>query len=64
VRGPEQPRSFAIAPDNRYLFAVGQKDHRLCVYKVDEMSGALRHAKDYPVGKGPTWVEAVHLPGA
>lgn len=64
VHGPEQPRSFAIAPGNRYLLAVGQKDHRLGVYQIDEKSGALRHLKDYPVGKGPTWVEAVHLPGA
>jgi 6-phosphogluconolactonase len=62
VNGPEQPRSFAIAPGNRYLIAAGQKDHRLGVYQIDAHSGELRHVQNHSVGKGPTWVEAVQLP--
>jgi len=62
--GPEQPRSLAIAPGDRFLLAIGQKDHRLCVYGIEAESGALRYLGDYAVGSAPTWIEAVLLPSA
>jgi 6-phosphogluconolactonase len=57
-----QPRSFCIAPNNRFLFAVGQGSNRLSAYAIDADAGSLTFLKDYPVGKSPTWIEAVELP--
>ena len=56
------PRSFAIDPWGRYLLAAGHMSHCMSVYAIDRDSGVLAMLKQYPMGKGPNWVEIVRLP--
>jgi 6-phosphogluconolactonase len=51
-----QPRSFAIEPSGRFLFAAGEKSGRLAMYERDSASGGLRLCGSYPVGEKPGWV--------
>ena len=57
-----QPRGFAVAPDGRWLYAVGQRSNRLSRYAIDANSGELRWIDACAVGINPNWVEAVTLP--
>jgi 6-phosphogluconolactonase len=58
----ETPRGFGIDSTGRYLFAVGQRSHRLSSYRITPDSGKLAKLKEYPVGRSPNWVEVVDLP--
>ena len=57
-----QPRGFAVSPDGRWLFAVGQLSNRLSRYAIDVNSGELTWCDDCAVGQNPNWVEAITLP--
>ena len=57
-----QPRGFAISPDGRWLFAVGQLSNRLSRYAIDTDTGELSWRDDCAVGLNPNWVEAITLP--
>jgi 6-phosphogluconolactonase len=57
----KNPRSFAIEPDGRYLFAVGEDSGKLAVYQVDSETGKLTRLHTYEVGKSLTWVLAVKV---
>ena len=56
------PRSFAIDSAGRYLFVVGMRSHRMSSYQIESDSGKLTKLKEYPMGKGPNWVEIIDLP--
>lgn len=57
-----QPRGFAVSPDGRWLYAVGQLSNRLSRYAIDSNSGALCWVDACAVGHNPNWVEAITLP--
>ena len=56
------PRGFAIDSAGRYLFVAGQRSHRMSSYKIDSSTGKLAKLKEYPMGKGPNWIEIVDFP--
>jgi 6-phosphogluconolactonase len=55
------PRSFALSPDGKTLFAGGEGTGKLAAYSVDAKSGKLERTGTYDVGTGVTWVEVVEL---
>jgi 6-phosphogluconolactonase len=58
---PAEPRGFNITPDGRWLIAAGQAVHSVAVFRIDALSGALAAVGEHAVGRGPNWVETVHL---
>jgi 6-phosphogluconolactonase len=56
------PRGFNIDPSGRYLLAVGQRSHRMTIYRIDPASGELTPLRTYPMGRNPNWVEIITLP--
>jgi 6-phosphogluconolactonase len=56
-----QPRGFVIDPTGRYLLAAGQVSHTLAVYVIDTSPGGLTLQRQYPMGRGPNWVEFASL---
>jgi 6-phosphogluconolactonase len=57
-----EPRSFAIDPSGRYMFAAGFHEKNLIAFKLDSGTGELTRLKEYAMGDGPNWVECVRLP--
>lgn len=58
-----QPRGFAISPSGRWLVVAGQQSHRVGVHAIDAHTGALNAVGAHDVGRNPTWVEMLALPG-
>jgi 6-phosphogluconolactonase len=56
------PRGFNIDPYGRYLLVAGRASHSMTSYSIDRESGSLNKLKQYPMGKGPNWIEIVRLP--
>jgi 6-phosphogluconolactonase len=56
-----QPRTIAVDPDGRYLFAAGQLSDHVMFYAIDQEAGRLRILGRHPVGRNPNWIEAVAL---
>jgi 6-phosphogluconolactonase len=56
---PSFPRCFAIDAAGLYLYAAGQVDHRLAVYRIDAKTGKLLPLERLAVGKRPSWVLCV-----
>jgi 6-phosphogluconolactonase len=57
----QQPRGFNVDPTGRYLVVAGQLSHTAGVYALDPKDGTLSKLHEYPMGKGPNWVEFVTL---
>lgn len=53
------PRSFALSPDGKQLFAGGEGSGKLAVYSIDGQTGKLERTATYEIGTGVTWVEMV-----
>ena len=54
------PRSFTIDKLGKFVYVAGQGDAKLGAYRIEE-SGALTKIKQYTVGNGPIWVEALSI---
>ena len=57
----EVPRSFNLAPGNRWLIAAGQRSHDLHIYRRNPLNGKLIPAGKLPTGQGPGWVQFVPI---
>jgi 6-phosphogluconolactonase len=57
-----QPRGFSIDSTGRYLLVVGQRSNRMSSYQIVHETGKLTKLREYPMGKGPNWVEIVDVP--
>jgi 6-phosphogluconolactonase len=57
-----QPRTMAVDPSGRYLFAAGQLSDHVMVYAIDRDTGRLTIRGRYAAGKNPNWIEVVALP--
>ena len=55
------PRSFAVDKLGKFVYVAGQGDAHLGAYEILE-SGLLKKLRQYQVGDGPIWVEALSLP--
>lgn len=53
------PRSFNIAPNQKFLYAAGQKDGKLVAFKLNDQTGKLTRFATYEVGKSPSWVQVI-----
>ncbi|MDP3823378.1 MAG: lactonase family protein [Burkholderiales bacterium] len=58
---PAEPRGFNITADGRWLVAAGQAAHRVALFRIDALTGALAAAGEHAVGRGPNWIETVPL---
>ncbi|CAL4322661.1 6-phosphogluconolactonase [Buchnera aphidicola] len=52
----EQPRSFCIDLNNKYLIVTGQKSNKLSIYKICKKTGELKKINQYLTGLGPLWI--------
>jgi len=59
---PNRPLSFNIDPYGRNLLCGGQHAHSITTYSIDSTTGILTTLEDFPVGRGPNWIEIVRLP--
>ena len=57
----EVPRSFNLAPGNRWLIAAGQRSHDLHIYRRNPLNGKLIPAGKLPTGQGPGWVQFIPI---
>ncbi len=57
----KQPRAFGIDPNGRFLLASGQLSNSVMSHAIGR-DRRLTALEEYPVGRNPTWVEAVRLP--
>ncbi|MBT5845178.1 MAG: beta-propeller fold lactonase family protein, partial [Verrucomicrobiales bacterium] len=55
------PRSFNLAPGNRWLIAAGQRSHDLHIYRRNPLNGKLIPAGKLPTGQGPGWVQFIPI---
>jgi len=55
----QQPRSFAITGDGRWLIASGEKSKVTGSYAIDRQSGALKKVSEAPAGGDANWVSIV-----
>ena len=53
------PRSFHWDPAGRFLYAAGEGNDRLSLYRVDPDDGALERLCTYVTGRVPWWVQVV-----
>lgn len=53
------PRSFNIAPNQKFLYAAGQKDGKLVAFKLNDQTGKLTRFATYDLGKSPSWVQVI-----
>ncbi|WP_168172496.1 beta-propeller fold lactonase family protein [Cellvibrio sp. PSBB023] len=56
-----QPRAFTISPDGRFLVVAGQLSHRISIYAIHPLTGALQLLSSHKTGKNPAWVNMVNL---
>ncbi len=52
----QQPRSFMITDDDKYMLVSGELAKELGVYSMDSKSGAIERISSAPCGKGAAWV--------
>lgn len=53
------PRSFNLAPNQKFLYSAGQKSDQLTAYRFDNTTGDLTPFATYKTGKTPSWVQVV-----
>lgn len=58
---PAEPRGFNITADGRWLIVAGQAAHRVALFRIDALSGALLGAGEHDAGRGPNWIETAPL---
>jgi len=60
------PRSVAIDPSGKFLYAAGQASGNVAAYRIDPVDGRLLLLKTYSTGGNPVWVliveSAIHTP--
>lgn len=50
------PRSFCIDLTGQFLYAVGQRSHKLFAYRINQKTGKLSHFATLETGGVPIWV--------
>jgi 6-phosphogluconolactonase len=56
-----RPRGFNINPSGRYMLVAGQTSNSVASYAIDPKTGGLSQIGEYPMGKGPNWVEIITM---
>ncbi len=52
----QQPRSFMITDDDKYLLVSGELAQELSVYSIDSKNGVIERVSSAPCGRGAAWV--------
>lgn len=55
------PRSFAVAPNGKWILGAGEGSGKLAVFAIDVKTGQLERQETVEVGKSLTWVTIVRL---